>query len=172
MNREEFLDAQYKISVTAGMNQRYHQAFARYWVRWDRASRISVGVLAVGGVMLAVVTAVNTSAWWVGLSILIAGLAALVAITLNVVPLPDWALQSSDLFRRWSDLREEVDSLEYGVADKPSGALVDRLKQVSAKVHRICAIEPAADEKFLCECLKAEEASRRAACEQPVPAAA
>lgn len=163
MTRDEFLDVQYRVSVTAGMNQRYHQAYTRFWMRWDRASRISVGVLAVGGAMLAVVTSVNTDARWLAASISIAALAAVAAVTLNVVPLSDWALQSSDLFRRWTELREEVDALEFGVGEKPTASVVERLKQVSAKVHRIAAIEPAANEEFLLKCFKAEEASRRGA---------
>ena len=47
MTPDDFKDRQYEISVTAGMNQRYHQAYAHWWTGWNRSVQIVVAVLAV-----------------------------------------------------------------------------------------------------------------------------
>jgi hypothetical protein len=149
------------LSMTAGMNQRYHQKRAHFWTCWNRGVQISVAVLAVTGVCLSVVTYFVEAkiADWFGIGV--ATSAAIAAIALNVLPLGDWAAMHLDLFRRWTDLREDVDSLKLETAAEPSKYGVQRLRELGAKVHRICATEPAPKEKLLHECHNAEKRSRK-----------
>src|SRR5438874_610231 len=118
MTRKEFEQKQYEISVCAGMNQRYHLNFSSLWIGWDRGFWIAIGILAVAGASLAVVSATverpssGMSSWDI-VSIVFASLAAVVAIALNVVPFGEWAGRHRELFGKWSDLREDVDALEF-----------------------------------------------------------
>lgn len=161
MTPEDFEQKQYATSVCAGMNQRYHQSKASRWARFDRSFRIAVGVAAVGGAMMSVVTATTNGWGWDALSITIASIAAGIGVSLNVVPFGDWERQHVDYFRRWSDLREEVDALEFEIADKPTATQTARLKNLDAKANRICGLEPKADEKLLNECYESEVRSRQ-----------
>jgi hypothetical protein len=161
MTHDEFLDAQFKTSFTAGMNQRYHQARASHWACWDRTCKISVGVLAVAGACLSVVTISSPAGSLIMVSAIVAAMAAVVAIALNVLPLGEWNSQHAALFQRWSDLREDVDSLLFELdGDNPSVALVSRLRELEGKVHRICGTEPACRKELLAECFREEEQSR------------
>ena len=150
------------LGITAGTNQRYHQARAHYWTWWNRGVQITVAVLAVIGVCLAVVVSLVESHWADGFAIFFAILAVIAAIALNVLPLGDWAALHFDLFRRWTDLREDVESLRLlESVDMPEPHSVDRLRELTAKVHRICATEPAAKEDLLKKCHDAEKRSRK-----------
>ena len=142
MTRDEYLDKQYVLSVTAGVNQRYHQHRASVWTTWDRICKIVVGVLAVAGVCLSVATAAYKTDGWDIASIVVASLAAMAAIALNVLPLGDWASLHTALFQRWTDFREEVDDLIYRVKDTPNANDIDRLRELQAKCIRICGTEP------------------------------
>lgn len=156
MTNEEFLDRQYHISVIAGMNQRYHQDRSSLFAWWDRGLKIAVGLLAVAGSVLAF----SGPEW---LSILIACVAAAFAIVLNVVPVGDWHCHHVELFRRWSDLREEVDAMIFGIGENPSPDLIAHLRGLDAKVHRICGAEPKGDQTLIDKFFAQEEESRRPA---------
>jgi hypothetical protein len=97
--------------------------------------------------------------WWsAGFSIA----AACAAVALNVLPFGTWEQRHRDLFRQWTDLREEADLLEMNLADSPpSEHHIDGLKRLAMKVHRINGSEPAANIKTLAECQHAEEKSRQ-----------
>ena len=175
MNRQDFDYQQLRLSMTAGMNQRFHQARARHWLWWNRFIQISVGSLAVLGLCLAVAAAFSESRAIDWIAVFVAFLAAVAAIALNVVPVGDWAQQHLDLFRRWCDLREEVDSLLFEVTGDPTDGRVERLKQLDGKVHRNCSAEPGLDEKtekILMECHAAEKRSRRKADPECAPSQA
>jgi len=160
MTIEEFLDKQFHLSVTAGMNQRYHQSYSTRWCWIDRGFRIAVGIFTVTGAMLAIAASANASSslalWSIGIAII----SAILGVVLNILPFADWERRSSDLFRRWCDLREDVDALEFELKGNPTAALVARLRQFDGKVHRICGMEEKPDEKRLQQCYDQEEASR------------
>ena len=170
MNAKDFDKKQFEISVQAGMNQRYHQGKATHWARFDRTFRILIGVLAVASAMLSVVTASNTEVgWWVSLSIVLSSSAAVIGLAINVLPFADWEKQHVDLFRRWSDLREDIDAMPFDFAKQSEEACV-RLRTIEAKMHRICAMEPAPNDSLLDQCFAAEQRSRRFAEEEVAPA--
>ena len=156
MTRDEFLTEQYKVSFIAGMNQRYHQRRASYW-RWDRGVRVAVGFLAVGGLVLSFATVTHEG--WDWLSITIAAVAAVAAIILNIVPIGDWQRDHVSLFRSWTDLREEVDILPYDASRRVTDELIDRLRWLEAKMHRICGCEPQCRPDMLLKCENEEQFS-------------
>jgi len=96
-----------------------------------------------------------------GASIVVGGLAALAAIALNVLPYGEWASRHNALFERWTDLREDVDKLLFEIEEVPTTQLVDRLKELEGKFHRICGTEPGYKKPLLDECYREEETSRR-----------
>src|SRR5688572_10907881 len=102
MNIKQFKDRQYQTSVMAGMNQRYHQSRAQFWTRWDKGSKVAVGVLAVLGACFSILTLNQHSVPLGWTSVVIAGLAAGAAIALNVIPLGEWANIHWALFQRWT----------------------------------------------------------------------
>jgi hypothetical protein len=161
MTHDEFEQKQYHISVCAGQNQRYHQRRAHLWTRWDRGVRIAVGVLAVIAFSLAIVATFRHSGLVDWLGVIAAFAAAVAAVVLNVMPLGEWSAQHLDLFRRWTDLREDIDALEFDFQGDPTQELIDRLKALDATVHRICGTESVGPKKSLLdECYREEVRSR------------
>jgi hypothetical protein len=158
MTKDKFLDTQYVLSVTAGVNQRYHQRRAWLWVTCDRSCKILVGILAVASVCLSVAAAAYRG--WDTASIIVASLAAVAAIVLNVLPLGDWASLHAALFQRWTDLREEADDLLYRVHDAPTANDIERLRELQARCTRICGTEPHCKDDKLRELQELEEKSR------------
>jgi hypothetical protein len=66
------------------------------------------------------------------------------------------------MFQRWTDLREDVESLLYDLGDgEPDSYLVTRLKELAGKVHRICGTEPETDVALAQQCYDAEMNSRK-----------
>lgn len=168
MIREEFLDCQYKLSVCTEMNQRYHQSRASVWSYWDRGFKIAVAILSTAGAVLAFATLYEASNGYMLTSVAVAVSASLAGILLNVFPFSDWQRDHVDLFRRWTDLREEIDVLLFEVKDTPNTQQLSRLTQLEAKYHRICGAEPPCKEKLLKKCQQAAEAGRN----HPSPCAA
>ncbi len=162
MNKDQLANKVYHLSVTAGMNQRYHQDRAFLWTLWDRICKIIVAALAVAALCLCVVTAVVEGVIWDEWSIGVAIAAAVAAIALNVLPLGDWASQHNALFERWTDYREDVDSQFLNIPQTPTADDLIRLKELDARMHRICGSEPAPSKKKLQQCFDVEEESRRA----------
>lgn len=166
MTSEQFQHKQYDISVIAGMNQRYHQRRASLFAWWDKGFRASSCVSSAVAAALVVVMAGTDNKVVAGFSIAAAVIVAAIGALLNVLPFGDWEKSHVDLFRRWTDLREEIDALLYHTNGEPSAFLISRLKELEAKAHRICGMEPACKTKLLDECHRAEERSRgvEAAC--------
>jgi hypothetical protein len=161
MNRKKFLDRQYNISFHAGMNQRYHQRYATFWWRCDTWAKIITAVLAVAGAMLSV------GALFEGhdpridyLALSVASLAAIAAVILNVVPFGAWESASRDLFRQWTDLREDSEELLFACPGEPDGHNIHDLRKLDARLHRLCGAEPSPNKAILQECHDDEKKSR------------
>lgn len=160
MTNDDFRDRQFELSVQAGMNQRYHQEREHHWSWWDKAAKIVVGILAVIGACVTAATLVPHPHEIDVAAMVVASLAAGAAVALNVVPLGDWAAHHLALLQRWTDFREDVDLLLYDLDGDPEPPVVERLKQLDAKRHRICGTEPAPIKAKLRECYNDECASR------------
>lgn len=163
MNREDFLQKQYEFSITAGMNQRYHQRYAWWWSLLDGATKAITAIAAVVSALLSVVT-LNAAAasGWTTASVVVSVVAAFVAVALNVVPFGTWEQRHRDLFRQWTDLREDTDLLELDLAEgEPDVHHLGELRRITSKIHRIVGEEPSPNEKILKKCYDAEEESRK-----------
>lgn len=87
--------------------------------------------------------------------------AAIGAVAINVVPFETWEQQHRDLFRQWTDLRGEVDALEFEACDPLSDSNLCEFKKLNAKMHRICGDEPHPNHRVLAACHRAEKRSRQ-----------
>ncbi len=163
MNRTEFARHVFDMSVQAGMNQRYHQQLAAKWWFWDTAAKVSVAFAAVIGAVLSVATLIpKLDQWIIGTSVAVSIVAAFAAVTLNVLPFGTWEQGHRDLFRQWTDLREEVSTLEFDQCDDSlNDHAICELKKLEAKSHRICGQEPNPDDELIRLCYEAEVKSRQ-----------
>ncbi len=153
MNVEKQRDLLHELTYTCTMNQLYHQRFAHWWWRWDKAVKITVGLLAV--IALVAVYLPESPGWWI--EPLSAWLAAIAAIVLNVVPVGEWESRHSELFRAWSDLGARANLLELKTSDLPENEplnpiLVDWYQSLAADRDRLDAQEPAANDELLKRC--------------------
>lgn len=168
MTRDDFLDQQFKLSVQAGMNQRYHQAYATWWCIWDRLVKIVTAAAAVIGVMLSVATyGPQASVALSQAEIVLAIVTTIAAVALNVVPVGNWEQTHRDLFRQWTDLREDIDALLFDCEGEPDQHILCELRKLNAKIHRVCGQEPSPNTQKLKQFYNEEAASRL-----PTPAAA
>jgi hypothetical protein len=78
----------------------------QYW-HWDKGIKIGVAALAVVALLA---TFLPESVKW--LEVLIASLAVLAAVILNVVPVGEWMMEHAELFRSWSDLLLDVEQMQ------------------------------------------------------------
>lgn len=80
-------------------------------------------------------------------------------MVLNLVHLDAWKEQHLDLFRRWTELRESIETLETSLHSEKSKEIL--YNQYQNKQHQISSSEPVANKKLLQECYEAEEKSRK-----------
>lgn len=169
MTISDALDAIWKLSIIAGMNQRYHQHLETNAEWWDSAIRIVVALIAVASASVSIWSACKTKQqtlanWSAGLSIF----SLAVAVWLNISSWSDTARHHADLHRRWSDLREEVDDamdhLQGDGEDTPAPAeIVDEVAKLTAKKNRLNALEGAPDRELLGQFQREEEQWRSTA---------
>lgn len=161
MTRRELLQKQYELSVQAGTSQRYHQQCARFWWYFDFGAKVATAVFAVLALSLAIVSALVESAaadFW---GIVVSLAAAVAAIVLNVVPFGSWEQTHRDLFRQWTDFREDADALEHDVTGEPTPHDLCALSKLIARSHRICGQEVSPDDDRVKLCYEAEKRSRQ-----------
>lgn len=159
MTKKEFAAEQYRISFIAGMNQCYHQRMACRWGRCDRVVRITVGLLAVVSLILAVNPPTGDASTQISIGVAIVGMIA--AVVLNITSFGDWQRDHASLFRAWTELREEIDSLANAATSTPvSDDLCHWVTRLGSKVHRIVGAEPAAWKSVLADCERREREAR------------
>jgi hypothetical protein len=161
MNRRDFLQKQFELSVQAGTSQRYHQQCAGYWWVFDFCAKIITAIFAVVALSIAIASLLveNKSVDVAGVAVSLA--AAIAAIVLNVVPFGSWEQTHRDLFRQWTDFREDVDSLERELEGEPSPDHLCSLSKLEARSHRICGQEITPDDRRVLSCYQAEKRSRQ-----------
>ena len=93
---------------------------------------------AIGGAAFAGVSAFpNQPGWMLWASISLSLISSILCVLLMVAPLSTWEMNSQDLYRRWCDLRAEIDVLEYNVSDTPTAAQLGALKSLESKVQQL-----------------------------------
>lgn len=145
------------LSIQAGVNQRYHQHEVDRWWRWSTFVRSSVGLLTVGGVMLAIIAATSPSWWWTATSLSASVFAAFFAVVLNAFRFEEWEQQHRSFFERWSDLRADTDWLMEIATKKEKAVMFGRATERS---HQICKGETQPDSQLLQSCYEDEMKSR------------
>lgn len=184
----------YDLSVACGMNQRYYQ------VEWTRWSNVNVWIAAAVAVLTAIAAMLTVAAYfkgksasnppapresavdlakpsrWMSLSQWSAWVSVfsfLAAVVLNVTPTHEWAHSNSDMFCRWSDLRQQVDNvanqLDHLRGNNEQGKALDlthlqflqeRYRDLYDKKGSLNAMEPAPNVELLEKCLVDEERAR------------
>jgi hypothetical protein len=126
--------------------------------------KITTAAAAVVGVILSIATAGNSASpnlvWW---SVALSIATTIAAVALNVLPFGNWEKEHRDLFRQWTDIREDLDALLFDCpADgSPDVRTICDLKKLDAKIHRVCGQEPEGNRRFIAECYQSEVQSRR-----------
>lgn len=151
MKRDDCDRMIHDLGFTAVVNQRYHQILEWRWATLDRLMRILIGVLAAFGVLLAAL-----GSPWGTLSLVVPMAALIAAILLNILPFGEIQRFYRDLFRRWSDLRQEVELARMAVRDLQGQDvpehLFQRLQSLMQRKAAILADEPAAWRGLLIRC--------------------
>lgn len=166
MNRDEFLTCQNKLSILAGANQRYHHDYTKWYYKWDVCTKIGTALFALGGLSLAIAAYLGTETPdaenSINLySVIVAACAAMGASLLLILPVGSREKEHTDLFRRWTDFRQEIDVILFDLSDGvPARSLITRLKNAEAKFHLICGEERPPHRRFFLQCQIAEENSR------------
>lgn len=158
MKVSELEDKLYFLEYTTRLNQRYHQARERMWAILERGTRMIVGFLAG----LGVVTCFIGPEW---ASVLVAILALLAAIALNVLPFGDREKASGELFRRWTDLRTDIEQIQNSISGAPPNDdipshILERFGFAQSRRNAIEAAEPSPNEKWLLKAQQDENYSR------------
>jgi hypothetical protein len=130
------------LRCTCDINQRYHQALAWRWRTVDRLAKVSVALVA---------TLAFAAEFWShehhGWAIGFAGAAAVLATLLNVIPFGEVEKESTEMFRAWSDLRVDVETMivkAEGPDEKQApDPLHDRLAELRTKQKTLDGKEPA-----------------------------
>lgn len=168
MTLEQVLDAIWQLSITAGMNQRYHQHLADQAASWDFLIKIAVAIITAIGAVVSVMSWQKPSAKPLGnasAALSVAGMLA--AIVLNIAPSDATSKQHLDLFRRWSELRLDADALSVQFSDtqkesEPSPPfLITRYSELLAKKNNLNSLEPAPIRELLERFQIEEEAWRK-----------
>jgi hypothetical protein len=149
----------HELKFVTRMNQQYHQILQWRWAVADRIVRIMVAFIASASVCFGLLGLCYTycNSYAIGASC--CGLA--VALILNVVPFAGKERFYADTFRRWSDLRQEIESLEVQVADVRSQTrvpkhIVDRVRVLTEKRNIVNASEPCPYGPVLDRCEEAQ----------------
>lgn len=143
------------------MNQRYHQHEASLNASRDLWAKVATAMFAMIGVSLALAGAMTVSGVIDWLGVTFSAIAAVAAIFLNVLPYGAREKEHVDLFRRWTDLREDIDRLEFELGDgSPTPPLAEQLQTLESKLHRICGAEALANQRLWRQCQRAEQSSR------------
>ncbi len=160
----------FELSVTCGMNVRYHQAYEDFWGKWDRAVKVAVVILTVIGLLFSVPDFVSPVA-----ALIVGIISATVALVLNVINFGDWEKEHAKMFRLWSDLRSDAELMEFKIASKEEGGtiqphLVERIAEIRIKANNLHAAERMPNHSFLHTCYHDELRYRRSSSEASVAA--
>lgn len=154
MNKVEYDQRLRNIIYTCGVNVRYHQIVSSRWSYVDRGIRILVGILAIGGAILAVP---KLDCPWLGFWIAV--LSALAAAILNILPVGDWEKKHLQLSQGWSDILKTANAEEFKTCcleDQPDAHRFERLHELLAEMESLNAMEPTPWDRLLNRCQEEE----------------
>lgn len=140
------------LRCTCDINQRYHQSLAWWWKLGDRTLKIVVALVAT-----AALAAEFGGETFHHLAIWLSAVAAVLAVVLNVVPLGEIEKFYDELFRSWSELRTDIETLIVKNHDNYSDSKVpthlhERLAEMRAKQFALNSREPDPYRRLLEKC--------------------
>lgn len=164
MTKKDYLNEIKDLSFTAGMNQRYHQHEMTRYKKTDKCIKISVGVISLFGAISSLLS-VSLGLLILGVtSAVISVIALAIAIVLNVHPSSEKGAYHQGLFRRWCDLREDVDGQSVLVEGSNSSKIASddylRLRDLTTKKNRINSLEKRPNKELLNTCYEEENLAR------------
>ena len=150
----------YKLSFTAGMNQRYHQNMAE---NIDNATLVIAtlsSLTLLGGILFYCLWGCENKIWNIAL-----GLLLLIPITfLATLPFNKDAIYHSNMSVRWSELRKDVDNLSLLVKLNPELKHVTLIQQQVGELlirkNELNSMENKPDERELNKAYEAENQAR------------
>ena len=165
MTNRELKDRLDDLIYTCGMNARYHQQTAANRGSWDKGIRITVGILAVAGLVFAVPNLKMGTLDVPLVGLFVAIISLVVAVILNIVPVGDREKLHGELFRMWSELRKDAEMEEYKVCEADPDAQApehsfERVRELAGKSLALDADEPEPNKKRL-ELCQGDENERR-----------
>lgn len=161
ITNDEFLDHQFHLSMTAGMNQRYHQSYATFWWRWDTSVKVVMAISAVASALFSIATLFPVEPAIASLSATLSVVSAFAAVAMNVIPFGTWEKEHRDFLRQWTDIREDVEALRFACGNDPQEQHRHELQKLDAKIHRICGQEPNPNRQMINKCWDDEKKSRQ-----------
>lgn len=160
MNIQAYREQLFSLEYACGVNQRYHKILEWRWGMGEKAVKVLMGVMAVCGL---IVTMPDMASLRVEVAIGI--LSVISALALNVMPLGDREKFHGEMFRRWSDLRSDVETEDVKVerkvrTDRAGDVCIERLEELLAKKVSLNASESHAFGSLLHRCQEDENQCR------------
>lgn len=155
----------YKLHYTSCLNLRYHQVKAAKNQKMQMVLLIASGVLGVFVMLVSTAgSVVGASSLWNGAAFFLGFGSVALAYVTAVLPYQKNSVDHQFMFRRWNDLRRELEVLRHDVEigkDPVSGPLLDRLRIAEDMKIEIESEEPPDLDEDLFEQLNANELYRR-----------
>jgi hypothetical protein len=151
---------------SACMNERYFAKEAKRFGRYDKITRVVMGLVAIASVLVGIFSLPQVGGGahvaWISVGLSVFGLC--VAYVLNVIPFKDNEILNREFQRQWNDLRYDLDLLESEIRETGGESVkpehMDRFQELLAKKKIITSNEPPQDRKELLKCQKEERIRR------------
>lgn len=166
MEIEKLKDDLEWLSFTAAMNQRYHQSEAARYGQKDHRVKLAVGISGVWSLIISISAAFNSNEYLQVSAFLITVITTVAAVYVNISKADEKQKASLDLFRRWTDVRQDVDTTaskacREKLTQKEVDFLFSRYEELLFKKNSLNGQEvDAIDEKLLEKCYEDENESR------------
>jgi hypothetical protein len=150
MKWSELDDQLFDMSFNASTNQTYHQRLEAWFRLGDRATKISIGVVAVASL---VCSFLNETA-----SVVVSVIALVFAIGLNISPNDAMERTHRDLFRRWTEVQRRIQQAQFQLRsvepsdDKGLKRIASKVAEIAESVHLVEIDEPAPFKRLLQRC--------------------
>lgn len=153
------------MSAVAGMNQRYHQLEAGQHEEQNEREKLLIGIVGVLSLVFSITSFFSDHWTVIYIALMLSIGTAFLAVWLNISKADDRQKASLDLFRRWTDLRQDIDvTLSRAKREvKADGELLflcSRYEELQCKKNSLNGLEPSPDVKLLEKCQEDENLSR------------
>ena len=167
MTIDQLRDLVFELSVTAEINQRYHQGMATYWQNWGLAFQALTAATTIVVLTLSIFSYLvpknkRLGAWSIGASLA----SAIGGVTLLFVPFGAWQCESTAFLGKWTEVRTDADSLDARLLAHDGDSIelpVDSLSEyeaLKARANTLNGQETAPWSDWLDECQEVAQYAR------------